>query len=148
VQADEATTREATAAYAIAKKALLDLDYKALARTLADNRRPVLPKDQQTDTAVAETAEKLKANEEDMKQTQQLLAEAEALKPKFGPATMQEATVRNMSVVLVKIPLLGTRELAEKNKLAKGRWTTDDEGNLAVLMVKHDGVWYWNPFGW
>jgi hypothetical protein len=145
--ADEATAREAKEGYAAAKQALLDLDYNALARMLADNRRPMLPTDMQTDASVAEMAEKLKAMQ-DLKKAQQLLSDAEAKKPEFGPVTMQETTTRNMKVVWVKMPLLGTRELAEKQGLGKGRWTTDDEGNLAVLMVKHEGSWYWNPFGW
>lgn len=146
--ADAATAKEASSAYEAAKPAVLKLDYPAMVRTLADGRRPLLPKSRQTDAAVAEMAAKMKAKPKDFERTQKLLADVEAIKPKAGSATTQEATVRDLKVTLVKIPLTGTRELAEKNGMAKGRLTTDDEGNLAVLMVKHEGTWYWNPFGW
>jgi hypothetical protein len=139
-------------AYESIKPNLTNLDYPALARTLADDRRPLLPKDQQTDEAVAKLAEKIKASAKDIERTRTLLAEVEALKPKQGQAVSQTVTVRGTEVVLVKITLEGTAELAKKHNLGgpgPGHGdTTDAEGNLAVLMVKHNDTWFWNPFGW
>ena len=146
--ADEKTLAAALKAYDGIKPGMLKLDFEALARTLADNRRPVLPRADQTDDAVAEVAAKLRKNAKDLERTRDLLAEVEKAKPKPGKAMMQEATVKGMKVTLVKIPLPGTKALAEKYKVTPGRWTGDDEGNLAVLMVRHDGAWFWNPFGW
>jgi hypothetical protein len=146
--ADQQLAEDAQTAYEAIKPGLLKLDYAALARTIADNREPLLLKDRQTEVAIAKTADKLKANAKDIERTRQLLVDVEALRPSLGPAMMQEARVRNVKVTLVKIPLRGTRELAEKNRLRQDRWNSDDEGNLAILMVKHKDTWYWNPFGW
>jgi hypothetical protein len=146
--ADTKTTDEAFKAYQSINPALAKLDHTALAKHLADNRKPMLPKSKQTDVAVAELVAKLKSMEKDLIKTQQALADVEAAKPKPGKATMQETTLRGMDVLLVKIPLPGTADIAAKHKLGKGGWTGDDAGNVAVLMVRHEGVWFWNPFGW
>jgi hypothetical protein len=148
--ADDKLTKEAIAAYEASKNHLLQLDYPMLAKTLADNRRPLLPKAKQTEPAVAETAAKLQKNAKDVERTKQVVADVDAAKPKYGAATTTDAKVRDFQVTLVKLPLLGTAELARKHELGHGPegTTTDAQSNLAVLMVKHDGEWYWNPFGW
>ena len=148
--ADEKLAKEAIAAYEASKNHLLQLDYPMLVKTLADNRRPVLPKAKQTEAAVAEMAAKLQKNAKDVERTKQVVADVDAVKPKYGAATTTDTKVRDFQVTLVKIPLLGTAELAKKHELGHGPegTTTDARSNLAVLMVKHDGEWYWNPFGW
>ena len=148
--ADEKLTKEAIAAYETSKNHLLQLDYPMLVKTLADNRRPVLPKAKQTEAAIAEMAAKLQKNAKDVERTKQVVADVDAAKPKYGAATTTDTKVRDFQVTLVKIPLLGTAELAKKHELGYGLEgaTSDAQSNLAVLMVKHDGEWYWNPFGW
>ena len=79
--ADEKLTKEAIAAYEASKNHLLQLDYPMLVKTLADNRRPVLPKAKQTESAVAEMAAKLKKNAKDVERTKQVVAGSTGTNP-------------------------------------------------------------------
>jgi hypothetical protein len=138
--ADRPSAEDALRAYEATKPAMLKLDYPALARTLADNRRPVLPKDRQTDVAIDGVVQRLRKEDVDLEKTRQLLADVEKLKPRTGAATFERAKVRDFDVWLVKIPLPGTQELAQKHGLGKGDKTTDGDGNLAVLIPADGGV--------
>ena len=54
--ADEKTFTAAIAAYDKSAKGMIDLDYDTLARTLADNRRPVVPPESHKDAAIVAAA--------------------------------------------------------------------------------------------
>lgn len=51
--------------------------------------------------------------------------------------------------VVIKIPCLGSGEVKNCH-LARHHETrtTDSQGQLVIYMIKQDGQWFWNPFGW
>ena len=145
--ADPKVAAEAIAAYEKISAAFAAGDFVTVVKGLADNGRPMMPAAEQTDDKVTKLADKLKAAK-DAERTRTVIADA--AKAKAGPAdaTSADVTLKNLNLTHVRIPLKGTKDVAEKHKLAPGRSTTDADGNLIVLMVRHEGRWYWNPFGW
>lgn len=142
-------TKDAKNAYKDSRLALINMDYRAMVRMLADNALPLVPKDRQTEETIASTATQLqKSSNAALKLTRQIQIDVDALGPSMGPAMMLEIDNRNERVVLVRMPLRGTREVAARYRIHSSNWTIDETGDLCVLMVKHAGIWFWNPFGW
>jgi hypothetical protein len=146
--ADPQLTIDAKNAYKSIRLGLVNLDYRALVRTLADNALPLVPKDRQTKETVERMATELEAESENLRRTRQLQIDVDALSLSMGTAMMLEINKQNSRVLLVRMPLKGTRELAVRHRILSNSWTIDENGDLSVLMVKHEGNWYWNPFGW
>jgi hypothetical protein len=148
--ADQALTKEALAAYEAIKPAMLSIDLPALAAGLADNGAPMVVRAGGGEKGLAKVLQDFKRDEfiKDLEKTRDVVKKIDALKPRPGPATTMQTVARKIEVTMVKIPLLGSKPAAEGMKVGGGSETTDADGNFAVLMVKHDGKWYWNPFGW
>jgi hypothetical protein len=109
--------------------------------------RPRNP-DSRTPEAVRDMAQRLAAAEEsDLSKTLDLVAVAAEATPDTTAAVTR--TSSNLDgITLVRIPLPGTADVLSEHGLRAGRDTSDDAGNLAILMVRHEDAWYWNPFGW
>lgn len=150
-QPDEKTVQEALQAYEKVSDAFVKADYDALAAGLADNLRPMLPKSRQTPEELAKLATTLREKKDDygIPKTARLLAELRVAKPQPGTPSAKRATRKGMDIVQLNLPLTNTAEIAEKHGMqGSGGWTHDADGNLIVVMIYHDGAWFWNPFNW
>lgn len=137
--------QEALSTFAEIVQDLLNDQFSALATHLADNGRPLLPKARQNESAIAEVAKKLEAMA-DMKTTKTLVQGVCALGLNYGEA---QGELRSDGTLIVKIPCLGSQEIKNRHLPRHNETrTTDAEGRLVIYMIKQDGQWYWNPFGW
>ena len=147
--ANSEVVAEAEAVYSMAREGLLNLDYPSMVKTFADNAAPlVLPKDRTTDADVAKYASLLASHSEHILKTRQIQIDVDLRKPSRGQAMMTEIVKNNHDLLVVRIPLRNTSTIAQSHSIHSNGWTVDGNGDLSILMVKHDGVWYWNPFGW
>ena len=81
-----------------------------------------------------------------MEQTKALVREVQSKGFTYGDT--QGETFSDGTIV-IRIPCVGSQETTKRHlpRQASDR-TTDAEGRLVIYMIKKDGQWYWNPFGW
>lgn len=151
-------------AYASTRDALVNDDYPAAAKGLADNGKPMLGGDD--DQALAEATRKLRALAEGTSQTKTLLAELKAANLKLGPAEIESITTAATReaargagkyqgltldhAIVVRIPYESSAALTRKHlpHHSPRHITLNDKRELVIYMIQKDGKWYWNPFGW
>jgi hypothetical protein len=102
---------------------------------------------------------------EEVAQQVVLLKALQALAPAHEPATVEIEKTTSLAEpargqptvagekherVVVRVVLRGTEELRKKHlpPLAVGRTAVTMDERLAIYMVRQDGVWRWNPYGW
>ena len=148
--ADEKSFTAAIAAYDRTAKAIIEADYATAARSLADNRRPIVPPERQDDAEVAKAVASLRKNEADVKKTAAVTKAVQKIRPELAQATVQETEIRGRKATLLKVPLKGSRQIAAEHGMTGrgGGWTSTADGDLVILMCNYDGQWFWNPFGW
>ena len=138
--------KEALDAYTHIADSFLNDRYEELAKTLADNGKPLLPLAKLTETAVTTKAAKLKAMTRDMEVTKNILRDVQGKSLSYGDA---EGETLSDGTIIVKIPCLGSNETKSRHlPQQQGSRTVDSEDRLIIYMIKQDGHWYWNPFGW
>lgn len=138
--------KEAQDAFTRIMDDFLNNRYEECAKTLADNGKPLLPMEKQSEATISATAQELKAMSRDIQATQAVLGELKAAGITFGEA---HGEMFADGKVIVRIPWLGSRQVKSRH-LARHHETrtTDSQGQLVIYMIKQDGQWFWNPFGW
>lgn len=126
------------------KKSLKDVIH-----SLADNGRPMVRvAGQPLDTKLSALVDRLQDSGE-LEKTKALLADVRPTASKLINGGRASAIRREDGSIVVTIPLTGT-EAVRRAHIPHGSPTltvTDDE-QLAIVMIKVEDRWYWNPFGW
>ena len=133
-------------AYASIMDNFLNDRYEEMAKSIADNGKPLLPLAKQTEIAVTARAAKLKAMTRDLEFTKNIIRDVQGKNVSYGDAvgeTLSDGTI------IVKIPCIGSKETKARHLPQQHQArTVDAEERLVIYMIKQDGHWYWNPFGW
>jgi len=118
--------------------------YEELAVTLADNGKPLVPAG--TTRAMARALRKLREGD-DLNRTKEIV---KALKPLTSVHGEIRGEILSDGTSVVRIPCLGSEGIAKKHfPNDSGRLAAlDGQGRLNIVMIKQNGHWYWNPFGW
>ena len=82
----------------------------------------------------------------DLAQALGILSAARARGLQYGEALAYQFADGRLAVA---VPLVGTEEIRAA-RLPRGAPTVtiSDTGGFQIYMVRYEGRWYWNPFGW
>jgi hypothetical protein len=123
--------------------------FDQLVLSLADNGKPIVPVGKQNKKTIARAMEKLKRdlNGGDLQKTKALVND---LKPRTAVHGEPEGEVRLDGTIVIRIPCVGSESVKNKHipRHDNTKHTIDDQGRVNIYMLKQDGHWYWNPFGW
>lgn len=117
----------------------------ACSARLADNGQPLIGA-QHAGGAEASALLKGIERKSSVEKARTVLRDIQAARNEYG--SVSGYTQLNETVIIT-IPLEGSRELAKKHfPRTTPSLTITGSGELAIIMVLHDGKWFWQPFGW
>lgn len=138
---------QAVAAYESIRETFLKKNYEALATQLAVKGQPILENGDADVEKREAVIRELKSRNEKFETTKQLLREAEQLgQQAWGQMRL---TILRDDLMQVVVPIERSQAITAHHGIRKSSDdTVDNDGRLRIYLIRKNGRWYWNPFGW